>query len=123
MMKFIFLLAIFLLFNEAEATLNVPCSNLKLSGFVKRFKEFFPYFFKSPKTYFKVIFTLGYSAEKDPILIDGDNWRTALINKFDPEKKTYIIIHGFQSNGDKDWVHKLKNAIWLTVCIPNKNII
>lgn len=66
---------------------------------------------------FKVYFTLETDLKREPIKVSKSDWNTFENSAFDPAKETYLIVHGYKSSGEQNWVIGIKNAILKAVCI------
>lgn len=114
MYKFLYLFATFLFFNKSFASFKVSCKDFGLRHVFKTAYAFIGA--STKKTDFDVKFKIETDIKKEALEINDPNWKLLRIN-FDPSKKTYLIIHGFMSTGNKSWVINLKNAILETVSI------
>lgn len=117
-MKTLFLIlnALIALSNQAFAIIDVSkidCKNFKESSIIGnilhkvRSKNFGD---------FKVHFSVSTIKKKHTYGLMS-LWSGLRSSEFDPSKKTYLIIHGYKSGGDKDWVLDLKDAIIKTVSL------
>lgn len=65
---------------------------------------------------FSVTFSIATEKGRDPLEIESLRVESLEeFNHFDPLKKTYLIIHGFWSNGNVSWVKEMTEAILDTV--------
>lgn len=108
MRSLIQILFILTLFNRAFAEVNpLTCSEIKNSIVGRLF-----HFTRSAKNQFvNVQFYISTQKVRRPILIDTGSWTALKLSKFDPNKKTYFIIHGYMSTVHKNWVEDLKNSL------------
>lgn len=141
--KILFLFSIFLIFKTSTSIENDFCNGYKLK-FVFDATKFIPKCCKEGKfgiklslgtpgrsTVFNIDCFLSRSTEEFEPSESADACENEIIDSgidalefiaspegfdsFDPWKKTYLIIHGFWSNGEEAWVKELTNAILKTV--------
>lgn len=60
---------------------------------------------------FEVYFNVATRKHRDHVRIDLNNITTLEDSSFDPSLKTIILIHGYQSTGENDWVIELKEKL------------
>lgn len=114
------LLFIVLLIKLCDNLMNakseqLKCEDLKKSNILGRI-FYTAARFLSPKD-FKVNFYGCTRKHRKHILIDVNNITTLNNTGFDPSLKTVLLVHGYWSNGTKNWVINLKDKLLDAVSI------
>lgn len=93
----------------SEENHRITCNDLKS---IKAIGAIFVEWFSSDKTkLIDVKFKLSTNDYRKPVEIDLVDWSQLKCSQFDPSKRTYVIIHGYLSNAQKDWVLQMKDAL------------
>lgn len=84
-------------------------------GFGKIFAKTIEWFFKEQETPLFTSFFIRSrrKSHRDKVLI-GDQFGLEWTD-FDIRRKTIVIVHGFLSNGDEDWIKEMEEAFLLWV--------
>lgn len=119
MTKLLVVFTVLFTIDQSVETMEVTCDDFKGKFFMQGMTLFDRN--KREVGDFNLKFSVATEMARDPLTIDSlDVKSLGELNYFDPVKKTYIVIHGFWSNGNASWVNELKDAILDTVSSVNE---